>query len=375
MTEVNYERYDKCRFMEGAYGRRQADAALLMEDALSGSERAKNKFFEALSTSDTPALLAPALNRKIIDNYGSYDKIWGAFASKEVVDDFRLQEINKYAHNQEGIAATNAGQTFIPGTLPRIPEQGQYPVIGVSASGISFRVAKSGEQFQLSWERLVQDRSLRELERALAMFGLHAAQTEDVEATRQFIEGGIATALPVANRIASNPVLNAANLEAAYTLAVAQKLDGRPVNPRGGFNLLVPTELELTAQGILDKYEYRNGSDPVRIGPSPLAGKFTIVANEWFSTIDSTNGAKSWALAPKPGVMGEDQGVAVGFLRGNEAPELSIKSSDRFGPNGERIPGVSGDFDNDSFATRVRHTATGITKGFAGWVGSNGTGS
>jgi len=375
MTEVNYERYDKCRFVEGAYGRRQADAALLMEDAFTGSERAKNKFFEALGTSDTPALLAPALNRKIIDVYGSYEKIWPTFASKEVVDDFRLQEINKYTHNQDGIAATNAGQTFIPGTLPRIPEQGQYPVLGVSASGISFRVAKSGEQFQLSWERLVQDRSLGELERALKIFGLHAAQTEDVEATRQFMEGGIAVRLPSANRFTANPVLNAANLEAAYKLAVAQKLDGRPVNPRGGFNLLVPAEMELTAQGILNKYEYRNGSDPVLIGPNPLAGKLTIVANEWFSVIDATHGATSWALAPKPGAMGEDQGVAVGFLRGNEAPELSIKSSDRFGPNGERIPGTSGDFDNDSFATRVRATATGITKGFAGWTGSSGAGS
>lgn len=382
MDKIAYERYANCRFAEGAYGRRQAEAAALLEGALHGDTRDRNRLFEALTTSDTPVLLAPALNRRIIDGYErSYDKMWSKIASKEITDDFRANEISKYEFNQKGIPASNGGQTFIPGTLPRVAEGDEYPTIAVTATGLSWKIAKSGEQFALTWERIVNNRDLSELERALNIFGVHSAQTEDVEATRQFMVAtdgggvGVLNALPTDNLLGGTGTgaLTYANLYAAITQARAMKVNGRTINPRGGFNLIVDPSQVMVVEEILSKDTIRTGTDPQFEGPNLLRGKFTIVEDEWLSALDPTNGATTWAIAPKPGSLGEAEGISVGFLRGHESPELSVKSSDRFGPNGERIPGVSGDFDHDSFATRVRHTATGITKTFSGWVASNGS--
>lgn len=382
MTDIAFEKYAPCRFKEGAYGKRQAEAAAIFENALAGDLKAKNRLFEALTTSDTPALLEPAFNRRILTGYiDGYERMWTSIASKEVADDFRSQELNKFLFAQGGIPSVNGGVPHINGTLPRVAEGDEYPVLSVNATGITWRVAKSGEQFALTWERIVNNRDLSELERALNIFGVHSAQTEDVEATRQFLvkaDGtafGITNTLPAANLLsgAGTAALTSASLKTALAQAVAQKVDGRAVNPRGGFNLIVPPALELTANEILNDYEVQKGTNPIYKGPNPLAGKFTVVVDEWFSALDPTNGDKTWVVAPKPGSLGEAEGIAVGFLRGHENPEMSIKSSDRFGANGERIEGVSGDFDTDSFATRVRHTATGLTKSFAGWVGSNGT--
>jgi hypothetical protein len=372
MTETNYNKYPSCRFAEGPTGKRQADAAILLEGAFAGDRRDEAKLFEALTTSDTPVLLAPALNRKIIDAYSlAYAKIWPSFASRLVVSDFRAQEINKYIHTQTGIATDNGGETFIAGTLPRVPEGGEYKTIGVTASGKSYRISKAGEQFRETWERVINNRDLSELERAIKAFGLHAAQTEDVEATKQFILGGTEGISGLAE-LTGNPVLSAAALKAAKAAAVAQTLDGRPVVARGGYNLIIPPALEETAKEILAVTQVVDGSNPAYWGPNPLAGDFTIVVNEWMPVIDPSNGNKSWLIAPKPGTVAEDQGIGVAFLRGYEVPDISIKSSERYDASGALVGGLAGDYDHDAIATRIRHVVSGVTLGFAGWVSSSG---
>lgn len=380
MTEIAFERYNSCRFAEGSHGRRQADAALLLEGALAGDRKDTNKFMEMLTTSDLPVALTPALNRRIVSGYTAYDKFWNQIASREIVDDFRLQEIQKYTHTQGGIPQDNGGQTFVPGTLPRVGEGDEYPVIAVSGTGINFRIGKSGEQFALSWERIVSDRSLNELERALNRFALDAARTEDVEATRNFIANtsgvGVTNALPVANLLGGTGTqeLTRANLEAAYSQSLTAKVDGRSIGSAGGRVLIVPPSQVEKATRLVAGVETSFTEDGVTYtGPNSLAGKFSVVENEWMEALDATNGDSSWVVAPKPGSLGDAEGISVAFLRGHETPEMSVKSSDRFTVDGSRVPGTEGDFDHDSFATRVRHTATGVVKSFAGFVAADGS--
>lgn len=361
------------------FTKRQYEAGQLLQDALTGDRIAKNKFFEALSTSDLPTALEPSLNVLVKDEYEGIPVIWESFADREIVDDFRLQELAKYGFNTEGIGATNAGQAYVNGTLPRINELGEYPVIGVTGSSVTFRLAKSGVKFELSWERIINDRSLSEIQRAWRRFARMARQTEEVEATKQFVT---ASGLNTTNLtdgsgstndclLAGNPVLSSTALENAYKQAVQHTVDGHRAVMPVQFNLMVPSALEFTAKKILAENSY--GTNPSAgtteyFGPNPLAGKFDLVVNDWISTLYSANGLTTWGIMPKPGDM-EDGGAALAFLRGNENPQFFVRSTTLQSPE-------DGDYDHDAYSTKVRHTATGLFReNNAGIVFSTGAGS
>lgn len=355
------------------WNKKTYEAAQLLEGALSGDRNDKNKLFEALSTSDLPAALVPALNKKVLDAYMAEEVQWEAFAEREVADDFRPVSSAVYKFNSDGIPNVNGGVSYVDGTLPKIPELGEYPVIGVDGSTGMWSVYKSGAKFSLSWERIVNDRSLREIERAVAHLAKMARNSEEVAATSQFVTGGGINTATLTDgtsgsndcTLASNTALTAASLEAAFKQASGHKIDGVSIRMPAKVNLIVHSSNEFTARRILG---YTEEVTATHRGPNVLAGKFNIVVNDWFAELGGANGATTWAIAPAPGVV-PNGGAAVGFLRGHENPRFFVRSTTNQNPE-------DGDFDLDAYETKIRHTAAPAWRGVnAGIVISNGSGS
>lgn len=339
--------------------KRQYEAAMLFREALDGNRRAQDKFFEAITTSDLPSQLTPSLNKIMLAEYANYSPVWNQYASRMVLDDFRATDIVGLTFNTDDIERVSNGETYIDNTLPSIGELGAYPTIAFAATGVQVRLGKSGARFELSWETIVNTRDIGLIERSLREFVRYAQNTEGVQAAKQLVTASGINTTNLTNGLASNPVLTMDNLEAAFdTLGQLTTPDGKPIPYYNRYKLVVPPALELTARKIQAVQEIHDPSTGYVTG-NPVSSRFDIVVDPYIKMVNTNAAANNyWFLIPDPNAA-QRPSVVMAFLRGNEVPELSVKAADRLSPSGTRIPGTSGSFDNDSFATRVRHTATG----------------
>lgn len=362
--------------------KRQLEAAEILHGALSGDRKDTERLIEGVSTSDLPVQLTPALQRIALRNYTEQPKQWGKYATRVIHDDFRVKEYNNFQFSQEDIEPNNAGDTFYEGALPTVAEYDSYPVIRFSATEESLRLKKSGEQIQFSWESIVNDRNIGILEEVPAAFGRHAAGKEELESVKPLISP---TGLNAANFnagngnvLAGNPALTLENLQAAFAQIATQTYNGVRATVPSRYILLVPPALEAAANAIKNLSEIRvivtdGDTETVTVTGNTVASKFEVVVQDWLTRVNP--GADNyWFLLP---VLGStpNPSTTMSFLRGHESPEIWVKSSDAFYLGGGQVPARQGNFDNDSFQTRVRHTATGGFLLPQGTFGSTGAGS
>lgn len=360
---------------------RQLEAAKLLEGALRGDRMDKLKLQEGIATSDLPELLVPTLNKILLDEYAAQPRVWDQFATRLVVDDFRPVTFQALKYDDAG--EDNQGDTFREGSLPTVGEYDEYPTAGFfSVTEQTMRVKKAGQRIRFSWESIVNDGQIGLLERLPIELALKAAGKEDEEVTKQLVAtGGLNTAnfnSGNQNLIAGNPVLSLESLEDAIDAANKQTFNGRLITPVTQFALVIPRSLEMTARKILSVQEVRTESTvgsiaTTTISGNPIGSQITIVVNDWLSKINSGAG-NYWFLIPVPG-QALNPGVALGFLRGYETPELRIKANGGLYLGGGAVPAREGGFDNDDFEMRIRHIATGGFIVPAGTMASTGAGS
>ena len=360
---------------------RQLEAAKLLEGALRGDRMDKLKLQEGIATSDLPELLVPTLNKILLEEYQAQPRVWDQFASRLVVDDFRPVTFQALKYDDAG--EDNQGDTFREGSLPTVGEYDEYPTAGwFSVTEQTMRVKKAGQRIRFSWESIVNDGQIGLLERLPVELGLKAAGKEDEEVTKQLVAtGGLNTAnfnSGNQNLIAGNPVLSLESLEDAIDAANKQTYNGRLISPVTQFALVVPRSLEMTARKILSVQEIRTETTAgsvatTTISGNPIGSQITIVVNDWLSKINSGAG-NYWFLIPVPG-QALNPGVALGFLRGYETPELRIKANGGLYLGGGAVPAREGSFDNDDWEMRIRHIATGGFIVPAGTMASTGAGS
>jgi len=347
---------------------RQLEAAKIWDNALRGDKLAQFKVKEGISTSDFPVQIQPYLNRILLESYAALPKVWDMFATKTVLDDFRPQKYFQFKFDQNNIADSNGGETFIDGSLPNVGEYDEYPTLSFSASEKEISIKKSGERIRFSWESIVNDNNFGVLERLPNELALHAAGLEDREATKQLVSAsGLNTTNfnttnqnlgSVANGAGLNPTLTINNLQAAMNAVNQQTYNGRTITPVQRWTLVVSPALEMTARNILSVTEIRTtvGSDLQTHG-NPIAGRVDVVVNPWLTRIN-TGASLYWFLIPAPSVT-LNPSVVLSFLRGYETPELRIKSEGGQLLGGGEVPMRDGSFDNDDFQMRIRHLATG----------------
>lgn len=355
---------------------RNLEAAKLLEGALRGDKRDKLALQEGISTSDLPVQLAPAINKILLENYQAAPKVWDRFATRLVLDDFRPQQYMNLAYDDAGL--DNQGDTFREGSLPTVGEYDEYPTAGwFAATEQSIQLKKAGQRVRFSWESIVNDGNIGLLERLPIELGLKAAGKEDEEVTKQLVSAsGLNTAnFNSGNGNLFNYALTLENLELAIQAANTQVYNGKPITPVSRFALVIPQALELTARKILAVQSVQvdsvAGDITTRtITGNPVASQIEIVVNPWIKAINSAADAY-WFLIPVPTAT-LNPSVALGFLRGYEAPELRIKANGGVFLGGGAVPVRDGSFDNDDFEMRIRHVATGGFLVPAGTIASQG---
>jgi hypothetical protein len=356
------------------------EAYQLFGRAMGGSKRAMLDLVEAFSTDDFPFLFGDILSRELLPQYQVAPAIWPQFTRRTVTRDFRNHKLVDLLGGQ--------------GILDAVPELSEYKARDLDEAEYELRVRKYGARFALSWESLVND-DLGGLDGLPNRLAVSARRTEDHHATSMFVGAAgplttfwqnygtfdnRATAAVMGNDSAGNPIgdnpdLTVDSLDAAIT-AIMSRLDedGAPVMV-DGLILVVPPALTNVAARILEARELRisEGSNVEIIVGNYLSGQVEPVTNPWLPVIDqSGNSSTTWYLLPVP--SSPRPALAMGFLRGNETPDLRLKSSDSQRVGGGLMAPEDGSFDNDDIQYRVRHVMGGATVDPFATLASQGTG-
>lgn len=349
------------------YERRFDEALAIYARAMHGNRQDVWRFQEAMSRSDFQYLFADILQRSVLGTYTEWPSTWQTIARRGSRIDFR----NGRAFTLDGAEAA----------LPKVQELKEYPSRNVVDGKYDYAVEKYGSRIGISWEAIINDDlgQLRDLPDRLAKA---ARMTEEKFATSLYagVSGPDATFFATGHANHMTAALSTGSLQEAMRLIWAQTdPDGNPIYT-GKLRLVVPPALAITAHNILNATEIwaaSGGGDGT--GTNQLRSQNWVpqsiaetVTQPWLPLLATTaNGNTSWYLFADPGVG--RPAMEVGFLRGNEAPSLFVKS-----PNAQRVGGglispEDGDFDTDSVDYKVRHVVGGVLMDYRAAVASDGT--
>ena len=350
------------------------EAGALMEGAFAGDKADKAKFFEQLSSGDIPvSLLQAPLTARLVDAYSGIEDTIGAAAVRETVDDFTLQSVYRLAFDDDSqVLEVNEGKARVKGDLPRIGEFGEYQSFGFSSSNAGFRAYKSGIKFGLSWEAIINGRSLSLIDRAVKQMARMARNTEASEVFGQYVSASslntanLASGGSTPNIIPSNPALSLASIQTGLALAATHKVNNQLYPTSGKYTLLVSPGLAQTARNILSITEVATTVAGVTTKTGNPLPELDLQVSTTLSRINASSGAY-WFLIPD---LSETEGYRpeLWAVRGNENPKFFVKATTTQDPK-------DGDFDHDAYETKLRATATGVNTGMLGVVASNGSGS
>lgn len=344
------------------------DEALGMYDRLlHGNRRDIFAFSEAMSTSDFQYLFADIIQRSALGMYAEWTPVWDKVAKRGSRLDFRT------------------GRAFVldgaEAALPKVKELADYTSRAVTDGKYDYAVEKYGATIGVSWESWIND-DLEQLRTLPERLSKGARMTEEKFATTLYAgaSGPDATFFSSGHANLMTAKLSTGSLQEAIRKIYAQTdADGNPVFT-GRLRLVVPPALEITALNILNATQIwaatgggdGTGNDQMQVQnwvPQKVA---EAVTNPWLPIVSSSaNGDTSWYLFADPGVG--RPAMEVGFLRGNEAPSLFVKSPNAMRVGSGLINPEEGDFDNDGIEWKIRHVLGGTTMEYRAALASSGT--
>lgn len=320
---------------------------------------------EALATSDFPALLGNVIDRQLIANYKLPSTIseWRQYikVAPGGLPDFNDVERNRVDGVDQRLLQISDG-VFQPAK----PSTTQY----------KYHLNTYGRVFEITRKALVND-AMGAFADIPTRFARAALRTEAYFATNlfctssgpnsSFFGASISDAGQTITNLGALP-LTIGNLETTLTLMSEQK------DPQGeaieieATHLVVPPALYLTAKSILTSttkfYVDVQGGAGAAITAYPTANvladvPLTLHKNPTLNTIDTGGKVRTtWYLFADPS---EGAAMEVGFLRGQEGPEICMKMSDKMSVGGGVMSPYSGSFADDKIAYRVRHDLGGAT--------------
>lgn len=340
---------------------RQREAGELYLRARTGDMKAKHKLIEGISTSDLPAMLAPALNVEFLANYADYPTVWQSIVD-EVIETPTLGniEFGGFDLSTADLIGEHDGDTYVGMGLPGVGEYGEYPAINFTTEQLQTELRKNGVRLRISWEAIVNSGRIDFLGRSTTAFARFAAEQEDIKLAKEFISvGGVIN--PAFATITGNPDLSLAALEAAKAQGGAITIGGRPAGPTSwtlvttpalsetARNILSITQVERTVAGDTFTQSTGNGNvNHVSFAALAAVGDYT--------TAGTTN--DNWFLVGRNGVR---PAFAEVFLEGYRTPLISIKDSGHFSLGGGLVPSREGSFEIDDIETRGRHVVGAAT--------------
>lgn len=292
------------------------------------------RFREAAMDSGTFALaLGDSITRRMLADYrtpSQYD-IWTMLANVVPVSDFRTQERTRWG----GF-----------GDLPAVAEGADYLDGGIPDDEMaSYKAAKTGRLSRITMEMIRNDdvgivrqipvKLSRAAKRTLAKFVLDMIRTNPViydgKALFHVDHGNLGTA-----------ALDAASWAAARLAVMAQTEAGS--NDRLGIppkNLWVPAGLEETAFDLFKQRGVNNDQSFIQTqAPTVIPVWYWTDPNDWAASADKL----------------DIPSVEVGFLDGNQEPEIFVQDS----------PTMGSLFANDTLTYKIRHIYGGTVTDFRG---------
>lgn len=292
------------------------------------------RFREAAMDSGTFALaLGDSITRRMLADYrtpSQYD-VWALLANVVRVDDFRTQERTRWG----GF-----------GDLPAVAEGADYLDGGVPDDEMAtYKAAKNGRLSRITMEMIRNDdvgmvrqipvKLSRAAKRTLSKFVLDMIRTNPViydgKALFHVDHGNLGTA-----------ALDAASWAAARLAVMAQTEAGS--NERLGIppkNLWVPAGLEETAFDLFKQRGLNNDQSFIQTqAPTVIPVWYWTDANDWAASADKQ----------------DIPSVEVGFLDGNQEPEIFVQDS----------PTMGSLFANDTLTYKIRHIYGGAVTDYRG---------
>lgn len=314
---------------------------------------------EAVGSSDFPYLFANIIDRQLLANYREQDDPiyrWQDYVKIGSVPDFNTVRREKLSGRDP--------------LLPEVTEYGEYLTYKPSNDRYTYNVKKRGRRFDISWEAIINDSlgafndipqdmatAAKDTEAYVAA-SLIAASTGDGNAS--LYGATITDAGQAVTNLGVLP-LTIDNLETTLGLMKNQTdPQGKRMKIRPKY-LVVPPALELTAKKILTSTTVTYAATAATAVALPTNNVLAqsglqLRVNEWFPYIDTTHGDTAWYLFADP-LRGA--AVEVGYLRGQETPEVCMKASNKMMIGGGVGGVMSGDFETDNIAYRVRDVIGG----------------
>jgi len=316
---------------------------------------------EAAGTSDFPLLFADALDRKVLAAFRAVPNPLRPIVQIDLsIPDFRAVkrfQFDKYI-----------------GRLKEVKEFGEYTDRKPSELKYEYGLKKWGAVVPFSWEAFMND-DLGLLQRIPDGLAQSAIQTEMWFITQLFMNAAGALDAYFAHatlgqKAVSSLPLSIANLQVAIEEMTGSggnstnfRMDDVPMVNVPRF-LMVPPALQTTAMDILRATQVQwtlTGSTDVTKVQQPVntaIGTYGIVLiiNPWIPLVVTTGslGQTSWFLFSETIKPAE-----VGFLRGRNAPELFMESSNAVRLGGGLTNPFDGGFENDTIKYKIRHCLNG----------------
>lgn len=289
-------------------------------------------FREALASGSFSNVLGNSITRRMIADYrtqNQYD-VWRPIGNIVPINDFRSQDRTRFGGY---------------GDLPAVLESGAYDPLGSPTDEkASYSVSKKGGTEDITLEMIKNDDvgSVRQIpvklsraaKRTLAKFVLDMIRTNptayDGVALFHATHGNLGAAALDATSFAAArlAMLKQAEKDSADRLGVNLK------------NLLVPPDLQETAVNLFNRNTNLDKTFVQMLSPTILPVWYWTDANDWAATADPL----------------ECPTIEVGFLDGNEEPELFVQDT----------PTVGSMFTHDKLTWKIRHIYGGVPVEFRG---------
>lgn len=294
----------------------------------------RTRMAEALNSASLPEVLGEAIHKKMVENYNTPDQygIWRKVARTVPVSDFRNQERVRYGGY---------------GDLPIVAESGTYnPLTSPSDESATYKVNKRGGTEKVTIELIKNDdvgvimdipnRLSRAAKRTLSKFVLDFIRTNpaiyDTKALAHVDHANLLTAALTATSWSSARLAMMKQVEYGTT-------DQLGIPPRF---LMVSADQEQAAYDLFVRNTNNDENFVQSQKPEILVPWYWTDPNDWA------------ALASPMDIPG----IEIGFLDGNEEPELFVQDN----------PTVGSLFTNDEITYKLRHIYGGVIKDYRGFV-------
>lgn len=328
---------------------KQKEHGSLLFAALKGDRKAGRVLQEAISTSDVPLFLTPAINALFLAEWANTAPVWNQFTEQFVTDRYKNIEFDGLSFSTDELMGSQDGEVYTGYGLPRVGELEEYPAMNFNTENVDGEIAKHGLRVRMSWETSLRTGSFAWVPRAVSQMAQLAAEQEDLWVAKVLVTGAGAPNAAF-GRAPLNPVLSYEAIEDAILQSQSVRVNGRRTNSRQ-FQLVTGYGLSTTARNILNTTEVRETTGSTEFIINPSLGGFGYTPFDALDQFGGAAAANSWFLIPTGTVR-----PAIISLRHEDAPvpQVFVKSPNALALGGGLIDPMNGSFEVDDTEAKCR---------------------